>query len=95
MFIQIPEHIGMDGQFSIDDVFEIPDTAGFRFELHEGALRMAPPPNPAHQEAGFRLAQYFDRLGRRVYLGIGIQIDRNNYRIPDISILRPGLGVSP
>ncbi|MFG2036862.1 Uma2 family endonuclease [Dactylosporangium sp. NPDC048998] len=78
-----------------DVLWGINHEEGFLYELHEGALRMAPTAGYEHQRLGYRLCRHFDDRGREATQEVGIQFDQYNFRIPDVARLRPGVVPPP
>jgi Uma2 family endonuclease len=72
-----------EAQWDIDHI------EGFRYELHEGALRVSPSPGFGHQRLARRLMWYFKTQGRESVQEVSIVFDNHNYRIPDVVRLRP------
>jgi Uma2 family endonuclease len=90
MLVEIPEGNRADGLLTVDDVLSMPPSRGYRFELHEGVLRMMPPAAWRHQKIASRLERYFEESGREVCQNNGIRFDDKNYRVPDVLVLKPG-----
>ncbi len=88
MLIEIPLGDRPDGLFTVDDVLRMDSPRGFRIELHEGVLRMTPPPAWRHQKVAARLERHFEDSGREVCRGNGIEINDVNVRIPDVLVLK-------
>lgn len=93
MLIQIPDDPS-SGLFTVKDMLELPETDQYQLELHEGVIRVVPPANPEHNAVQLDLVVYFRGLGRKVYTEMGIKFNDRSYRIPDVSVLRPGMTVS-
>lgn len=93
MLVEIPEGGRSDGLLTVDDVLRMSPSRGYRFELHEGVLRMMPPPAWGHQKIASRLERYFEDSGREACQGNGIRFNDTNYRVPDVLVLKPGVAV--
>ncbi|MER7280879.1 Uma2 family endonuclease [Dactylosporangium sp. NPDC000244] len=76
-----------EGLFARDDLEDM------RRELHDGVLLGFPPPSVGHQRVERDLLLHLSHGQMEAIPGIGIVIDDANYRIPDISVLRPGAEV--
>ncbi|GAA3187437.1 Uma2 family endonuclease [Dactylosporangium siamense] len=89
MLVEVPDGDELDdGLLTVNDVLRMPPRRGYRFELHEGVLRMTPPPAWKHQRAAYRIERFFDDAGRAMCHENGIRFDGRNYRIPDVLVLR-------
>jgi Uma2 family endonuclease len=71
-------------------LWDIDHVEGFRYELHEGALRVSPSPGFGHQDLESRFERYLVSQGRRAGHEISVIFDDHNFRIPDVVRLRPG-----
>lgn len=89
MLIQIPEDAS-DGVFTVHDLLQLPETDRYQLELHEGVIRVVPPPKPGHNDVQLDLAFYFRARGRKAYTEMGVKFNDHSYRIPDVTVLRPG-----
>jgi Uma2 family endonuclease len=88
MLIEVPIGDRSDGLLTVDDVLRMDPSGRFRFELHEGVLRMTPPPAWKHQKAAARLERHFEDSGRDVCRENGIEFDDHNFRIPDVLVVK-------
>jgi Uma2 family endonuclease len=65
-----------------------------RDEVWEGVLYMIPPPNVRHGQLASRLHRLLgplaDRVGLELAGAIGIGDGEDDYRVPDLALLRPG-----
>ncbi|MEV0561321.1 Uma2 family endonuclease [Dactylosporangium sp. NPDC050588] len=93
VLVEIPGGDETDGLVTVDDVLRLAPNRKYRFELHEGVLRMMPPPAWRHQKIASRLERYFEDAGRSVCQGNGIKFNSHNYRIPDVLVLKHGVAV--
>lgn len=85
------EHDEREGITARELLREIDFVEGFRYELHEGVLRVSPSPGLGHQRLESRFERYFEARGREAFHEVTIQIDQYNVRIPDVVRLRPGM----
>ena len=62
-------------------------------EVWEGVLHMIPPPSVDHERLLTKLVRllgpYADAAGLDITGGIGIGANANDYRVPDLALLRP------
>jgi Uma2 family endonuclease len=77
-----------------DDFYALPDTPE-RYELYDGMLLMAPPPDSTHQDVALELAtalRLFAReAGGRAFIApIGVQLGHDTVFEPDVIYLAPG-----
>jgi Uma2 family endonuclease len=93
MLVEIPDGDRPDGLFTVDDVLRMSPSRGYRFELHEGVLRMMPPAAWRHQRIASRIEDYLEAAGREVCQNNGIRFDDQHYRIPDVLVLKSGVTV--
>src|SRR5262249_4631657 len=65
-----------------------------RDEVWDGVLRMIPPPSHAHEELvitlGFLLRPYAKAQGLSLTGSVAIGTGKDNYRVPDLAMHRPG-----
>jgi len=65
-----------------------------RDEVWEGVLHMIPPPSVEHQRVAMRLVRVLgpvaDTAGLEIMGAIGIGTGKDDYRVPDLALLRPG-----
>ena len=65
-----------------------------RDEVWEGVLHMIPPPSVEHQRVAMRLVRVLgpiaDTAGLEIVGAIGIGAAKDDYRVPDLALLRPG-----
>jgi Uma2 family endonuclease len=63
-------------------------------EVWEGVLHMIPPPSFEHERLQAKLIRllgpYADAAQLTITGGIGIGVDKNDYRVPDLTLARPG-----
>ena len=63
-------------------------------EVWEGVLHMIPPPSVEHErlliKLGGLLSPLADAAGLEITGGIGIGANADDYRVPDLTLLRPG-----
>ncbi|MEA2198135.1 MAG: hypothetical protein QOJ25_2186 [Solirubrobacteraceae bacterium] len=63
-------------------------------EVWEGVLHMIPPPSVEHERLVVKLVQLLSPLAEAAELeltgAIGIGASRNDHRVPDLALLRPG-----
>jgi Uma2 family endonuclease len=81
-----------DRPLTIDDLEPLPYN-GNRFELDDGVLVVTPPPIAGHQHVIQRLSEILGAArpaNFQVLPGLGVQISRVQYRIPDIVVVKAG-----
>jgi Uma2 family endonuclease len=81
-----------DRPVTVDDLEPLPYN-GNRFELDDGVLIVTPPPIAAHQNVVQYLSETLGAArpaGFQILPGLGVQISRVHYRIPDIVVVRAG-----
>lgn len=65
-----------------------------RDEVWEGVLHVIPPPSHAHELLAVRLvrllAPHADKAGLEMTGGVGIGTGKDDYRVPDLALHRPG-----
>jgi Uma2 family endonuclease len=65
-----------------------------RDEVWEGVLHMIPPPSVEHERVAMRLVRVLgpvaDTGGLEIMGAIGIGTGKDDYRVPDLALLRPG-----
>jgi Uma2 family endonuclease len=83
------------GQWTGDDLDRLPDD-GFRYEIIDGVLYMAPPPVPEHQGAARWFVYYLTQRVQRAGLGavypapIGVVLGPGTELEPDIVVILKG-----
>jgi Uma2 family endonuclease len=81
-----------DRPLTIDDLEPLPYN-GNRFELDDGVLVVTPPPMAGHQHVVQRLSEILGVArppGFQVFPGLGVQMSRVQYRIPDLVVVKAG-----
>jgi len=81
-----------DRPLTIDDLEPLPYN-GNRFELDDGVLLVTPPPMAGHQHVVQRLSEILGAArpaNFQVFPGLGVQLSRVQYRIPDIVVVKAG-----
>lgn len=81
-----------DRPLTIDDLEPLPYN-GNRFELDDGVLVVTPPPMAGHQHVVQRLSEILGAArpaNFQVLPGLGVQISRVQYRIPDMVVVKAG-----
>jgi Uma2 family endonuclease len=89
-----PRHL-----MTLDDWVALPEDEGYRLEVVEGILIMAPPPMPFHQRAVFRLGylideQLPDRLSALIASEVVLADDPLTVRVPDVLLTDASLVAS-
>lgn len=79
VLIEVPMGDPTSGLLTVDDVLRMDPSGRFRIELHEGVLRMTPPPAWKHQKVAARLERHFEDSGREVCRGNGIEFNDRNW----------------
>jgi Uma2 family endonuclease len=77
-----------DRPLTIDDLGLLPDD-GTRYELDDGILVMSPSPVAGHQAVVLHLSMLLHAACPpqfRVFPGLGVAVNRSQYRIPDIVV---------
>jgi Uma2 family endonuclease len=79
-----------DRLLTVEDMESMPDDE-FRYELDDGILIVSPAPSSLHQLAVTRLALLLSSAcpaGLTVLAGVGINISRQQHRVPDLAVVR-------
>ncbi len=75
---------------TVEDMENMPDDE-FRYELDDGVLIVSPAPSYLHQRVVLRLARVLDDVcppGFEVIIGVGVNINRFQHRVPDVAVVR-------
>ncbi|WP_433614141.1 Uma2 family endonuclease [Dactylosporangium sp. CA-139114] len=79
----------VEGMTVHEAIWDIDHIEGYRYELHEGALRVSPSPGFSHQRIARRLMKHFEAQGREAVHELSVIFDNHNFRNPDVLRLRP------
>jgi Uma2 family endonuclease len=88
--MRAPEAWADDRVFTVEDLEDIPDDE-FRYELDDGVLIVSPAPSNRRQLAVSRLQMVLGAACPPEFLvlsGPGVNINRFQYRVPDVAVIR-------